>query len=112
MAGYGWRVSDSTAHHGNPPGPAPASALRRELRSRAQRLKARLILGRKGLTEPFLAELRGELKRQELVKVRLDEEDAEEADRLARALAKAVPCHFLQRIGRVALLYQPGGKSS
>jgi RNA-binding protein len=84
--------------------------MRRELRSRAQRLKARLTVGRKGLTGPFLEEVRGELGRHELVKVRLDVDEADQADELAGALAEAVPCHLIQRIGRVALLYRPDGQ--
>ncbi len=89
--------------------PAPSAAERRELRSRANRIKARLIVGRKRLTDALLAEVRGELLRNELIKVRLDEEDADEAESLARDLAVQVPCHLVQRIGRVALLNRRAG---
>jgi RNA-binding protein len=78
------------------------------MRSQANRLKARLVVGRKGLTEAVLAEVRGELQRHELIKVRLDEDDADEAELLAMELAERVPAHLIQRIGRVALLYRPG----
>jgi RNA-binding protein len=88
-------------------GPAPASAKQRELRALANRLKARLIVGHKGLTDSLLAEVRGELGRSELIKVRLDEEDADAAELLAHELAERVPAHLIQRIGRVALLYRP-----
>lgn len=99
-------MNEPSTHREPVPGPAPNSAQRRELRSRAQRLKARLVVGRKGITEPFLAEVRGELARLELVKIRIDEDDADEADRLAAELAERVPCHLIQRIGRVALLFR------
>jgi RNA-binding protein len=87
-------------------GPAPTPAERRELRSQANRLKARLSVGRKGLTEPLLAEVRNELARNELIKVRLEEDEADEAELLALELAEKAPCHLIQRIGRVALLYR------
>lgn len=87
-------------------GPSLSAGKRRELRAAAQRLKARLIVGRKGLTDALLAEVRGELLRHELIKVRLDEDDAGEAELLATQLAEGIPCHLVQRIGRVALLYR------
>lgn len=87
------------------PGPAPAAASLRELRARGQKLKARLALGHKGLSDPFVQEVRAELARSELIKVRIEEEDRGEADRLAEELARRVPCHLVQRIGRVALLF-------
>jgi len=92
-------------------GPEPTSAQRREFRARANRLKARLIVGRKGLTDAVLAEVRGELQRHELIKVRLDEDDADEAEALAHELAERVPAHLIQRIGRVALLYRPNAET-
>jgi RNA-binding protein len=76
------------------------------MRSRGQRMKARLVLGRKGLSEPFLAEVRAEFQRDELIKIRIEADDAEGTDRLAKELAAGVPCHLIQRIGRVALLYR------
>ncbi len=103
--GMVWPVSEMPPSNSGP-GPTPSQAERRELRSRANRLKARLTVGRKRLTDSLLAGVRGELERNELVKVRLDEEEAAEADALARELAERVPCHLIQRIGRVALLYR------
>lgn len=99
-------MSDSaTGNHGIGREPTPAE--KRELRSRANRLKARLIVGRKRLSDALLEEVRGELGRHELIKVRLEEDDAREAQALAEELAERVPCHLIQRIGRVALLHLP-----
>lgn len=98
-------MSDSPAERKDA-GPAPSTTEKRELRSRANRLKARLIVGRKRLTESVLTEVRQELDRNELIKVRMDEDDAAEAERLAQELAERIPCHLVQRIGRVALLYR------
>ena len=98
-------MSDSPAEWKDA-GPPPSASEKRELRSRANRIKARLIVGRKRLTEAVLAEVRKELDRNELIKVRMDEDDAAEAERLAHELAERVPCHLIQRIGRVALLFR------
>jgi RNA-binding protein len=91
-------------------GPAPTAGQRRELRSRSNRIKARLVVGRKRLTEALLDEVRGELQRNELIKVRLEAEAAGEAELLAVELAEKAPCHLIQRIGRVALLYRQRGE--
>ena len=101
-------MSDLPSHSA---GPEPTSAQRREFRSQANRLKARLIVGRRGLTDSILAEVRGELQRHELIKIRLDEDDAREAEALAHELAARAPAHLIRRIGRVALLYRPRAAS-
>ena len=89
------------------PGPAPTARLRRELVARANRLKAQLSLGRQGLTDALVAHVRAELDRADLLKIRIDIDDRDEAERAAEELAARIPCHLVQRIGRVALLYRP-----
>jgi RNA-binding protein YhbY len=89
-------------------GPPPTGAARRELLSRGHALKARLLIGRAGLSDPLLAQVRQVFTHADLLKVRLDAESADQADALAADLAARVPCHLIRRIGRVALLYSPG----
>jgi RNA-binding protein len=89
-------------------GPPPAGAARRELLSRSHALKAHLFVGRAGLSDPLLAQVRQEFTQTDLLKVRLDADSAAQADTLAADLAARVPCHLIRRIGRVALLYRPG----
>ena len=89
------------------PGPAPTPQLRRGLLARGNRLKAHLSLGRQGLTDALVAHVRGELDRADLLKIRIDIDDRDEAARAAEELAARIPCHLVQRIGRVALLYRP-----
>ncbi len=86
-------------------GPAPSAAERRALLGQSHALKAQLAVGRKGLTEPFVQQVRQAFGKSGLLKVRLDADDADGAKELADALARQVGCHLLQRIGRVAILY-------
>ncbi|HSW46107.1 MAG TPA: YhbY family RNA-binding protein [Phycisphaerae bacterium] len=88
-------------------GPAPAAAERRKLRSRANQIKASLVVGRQGLSEAFLRKIRQMFDRIDLLKVRLDVANAVESDEMASALAKQVPCHLVGRVGHVAVLYRP-----
>lgn len=84
-----------------------SSAERRRLMSRGQRLRARLGIGRRGVSEAFLAEVRGELDRSELIKIRVDAQDREELRRLADELVQRVPCMWVGQVGRVIMLYRP-----
>jgi RNA-binding protein YhbY len=89
-------------------GPPPAATGRRELLGRGHALKAHLLVGRAGLSDPLLAQVRQAFINTDLLKVRLDADSADQADALAADLAARVPCHLIRRIGRVALLYHPG----
>lgn len=53
-----------------------------------------------------MVEVREALARDALIKVRLAADSASEAKALARALAEAIGCQLVQRVGHVALLYQ------
>jgi len=76
------------------------------LLGRGHRLKAKLTLGRQGLTETFAAHVRQCFEHTDLLKVRIDCDDRDEAQQMAVALAASIPCHLIQRTGRVALLYR------
>lgn len=85
----------------------PASSQRRALAKRGHLLKARLAVGRAGITEAFLNQVRQALEKADLLKVRMDADDAAGSDAMAADLARQVPCHLIQRVGHVALLYRP-----
>jgi RNA-binding protein YhbY len=91
---------------GSDPGPAPTPQVRRGLLGRGHQLKARLTLGREGLTEAFAAHIRQCFEHTDLLKVRINVDDRDDARQMATALAVSVPCHLVQRTGRVALLYR------
>lgn len=88
------------------PGPPPTKADRRELLKRGHGLKAYLAVGRGGLTDAFLRQVRATFVNSDLLKVRLEADTADESDLLAEQLAGQVPCHLVQRVGRIALIYR------
>jgi RNA-binding protein len=88
-------------------GSAPGGAARRELIRRGHGLKSQLAIGRAGLSDAFLAQVRQSFTNADLLKVRLEADTPGEAEDLAEELAARVPCHFVQRVGRVALMYRP-----
>jgi len=84
---------------------------RRRLRAEGQHLKPVVEVGRRGLEASVLDELRDQLKRSELVKVRLQRAAAAEGrhgeDWLAESLAAAVGAELVERRGHTVLLYRP-----
>jgi RNA-binding protein len=78
----------------------------RDLKAKAQRLKATLKVGKEGLSPPFLAALDDTLKHHELVKVKFDE-FKELKKELAPQLAEKSNSHLVTRIGNVVVLYRP-----
>ena len=78
----------------------------RDLKARAQRLKATLKVGKEGLSPQFLAALDDTLKHRELVKVKFDE-FKEQKKELAPQLAEKSRSHLVTRIGNVVVLYRP-----
>jgi RNA-binding protein len=95
-----------TKRKASDPGPAPTKTDRREFLKRGHGLKARLAVGRGGLTDAFLLQVRAAFVNTDLLKVRLEADTGDEADLLAEELAKQVPCYLVQRVGRVALIYR------
>ncbi len=84
--------------------------LRQKLRAEGQRIDATVHLGKGGISEGVLAELDAQLKRNHLVKVRLQrgaaggERDAE--GDMAEILAEALGADVVERRGHTALLYR------
>lgn len=83
-----------------------ANAQVRELKAKAQRLKATLKIGKEGLSPQFLAALDEVLKYHELVKVKFDE-FKEQKKELAPQLAEKSGSHLVTRVGNVVVLYRP-----
>ena len=78
----------------------------RELKARAQRLKATVRVGKDGLSAPFVAALDTALHHQELIKVKFDF-FKEEKKELAPLLAERTHSHLVTRVGNVVVLYRP-----
>jgi len=82
----------------------------RELKARAQRLKATLKIGKEGLSPAFIAALDQALTHNELLKVKFDD-FKEEKKTLAPELAEKSHSHLIARVGNVVVLYRPKPKS-
>ncbi len=78
----------------------------RELKARAQRLKATLKVGKEGLSPQFLAALDEALKHHELLKVKFDEFKDQKKE-LAPQLAEKSGSYLVTRVGNVVVLYRP-----
>jgi RNA-binding protein len=88
-----------------------SDATRRELAGRARSLEPSVNVGARGLTDAIVAQVRQALRKHELIKVKVRVDSAEEADAVGQELAARVPCHLVQRIGKVAVLYAPKPQS-
>jgi RNA-binding protein len=78
----------------------------RDLKAKAQRLKAMLKIGKEGLSPRFLAALDEVLNHHELVKVKFDE-FKEQKKELTPQLAEKSRSHLVTRVGNVVVLYRP-----
>lgn len=83
---------------------------RQRLRAEGQGLEATVQLGKGGASEGLLAELDAQLKRNHLVKVRIQraaaggERDAEQS--MAESLAERLGAEVVERRGHTVLLYR------
>jgi RNA-binding protein len=78
----------------------------RDLKAKAQRLKAMLKIGKEGLSPQFLRALDELLKHHELVKVKFDDLK-EQKKELTPQLAEKSHSHLVTRVGNVVVLYRP-----
>jgi RNA-binding protein len=78
----------------------------RQLKARAQTLKAALKVGRQGLSLEFLQALDQALQHHELLKVKFDE-FKEQKHELAPQLAEKSGSFLVTMVGNVAVLYRP-----
>jgi RNA-binding protein len=81
----------------------------RELKAKAQRMKATLKIGKEGLSPQFLAALDELLSHHALVKVKFDE-FKEQKKELTPQLAEESRSHLITRVGNVVVLCRPKAK--
>ncbi|MBL6766067.1 MAG: YhbY family RNA-binding protein [Verrucomicrobiae bacterium] len=79
---------------------------KRQLRAVAQRLDAHTHIGRKGLTETFIAGVAELLAAHELIKIRF-EEFKDRKDELSAEVALRTDSVYVVRVGHVAVFYRP-----
>ncbi len=86
----------------------PTNSQLRQLRSHATKLKARLAIGRAGLTDACVAQVRHALQHASLLKVRVGAHDRDAIDEIGAKLAEQVPCVLVSRVGFVLTVFSPG----
>ena len=77
----------------------------RALKAQAQRLKARLKIGKNGISPQFLAALDDALRQHELIKVKFDDFKDQKKE-LSPQLAEKSGSHLVSRVGNVVVLYR------
>lgn len=77
----------------------------RELKSRAQLIKASIRLGKAGLTPEFLVAFNDTLDRIQLVKLRF-EDFKDERKTLAKQIAEQTQSQLVQQVGHTAVFYR------
>jgi RNA-binding protein len=85
--------------------PAPGKKEIRQLKARAQTLKAALKVGRQGLSPEFLHALDAALQHHELLKVKFDE-FKEQRHELAPEMAEKSGSFLVTMVGHVVVLYR------
>ena len=89
------------------------SSTRKKYRQIGHHLRPIVTVGNLGVTDGVVEETRRALRDHELIKVKLNIEKKTERDREVKSLSFALDAHFIQLIGKNALLYKknPNAKS-
>lgn len=77
------------------------------LRGLGQKLTECVIIGKAGVSEPVLEQVRTFLTRHELIKIRLLSLNAKERPAAAQEIAKATEAIVVNVLGGTVLLYKP-----
>ena len=90
------------------------SSTRKKCRQIGHHLRPIVTVGNSGITGGVIEEMQRALRDHELIKVKLNIEKKSEREREAKNLSTALDAHFIQLIGKNALLYKknPSAKSS
>ena len=79
----------------------------RHLRSLGHSLKPLLQVGKLGITDNFIKQVRSNLESHELIKVKLGKSSPADLKALSIEITEKVPCELAQAIGKTLLLYMP-----
>jgi RNA-binding protein len=85
---------------------ALTSKQRQFLKGRAHALSPVVRIGKGGLTPAVVLETKTALRAHELIKVRLEVEDAKARRAAGRELAEEAEAHLVGAVGKVAILYR------
>ena len=78
----------------------------RELKVQAQEIKAKIIIGKNGLTEGTLQSIDEVLTADEIVKIKFLNNSIDISTDLCKQLADELNAKFVQKIGHVVVLYR------
>lgn len=78
----------------------------RHLRAIGHSLKPLLLVGKSGITENFIKQVRSSLETHELIKVKLGKTSETGMEDAVSQLVDKVPCQLAQSIGKTLLLYK------
>ena len=84
----------------------PAGDLRRKLRGHGHGLSPIVQVGKSGVTEPFLGQVKQALEDHELIKVKVGAECPVDRHEVADRLNEMPGVNVVQLVGRVVLLYK------
>ena len=82
-----------------------------ELTRAGHKLSADIVIASDKLTDATFEHLRQAFTKRELIKIRIDTPDRGDFKQSAEQIAARVPCELVKLIGRVVLLYRPGGSN-
>ena len=85
---------------------ALTSKQRQFLKGRAHALSPVVRFGKGGLTGGVVGETKTALRAHELIKVRIEVEDAKERRAAGQRLARDADAHLVGAVGKVAILYR------
>ena len=90
------------------------SSIKKKFRQIGHHLRPIVTVGNLGVTDGVIEETRRALRDHELIKVKLNIEKKTERDREVKSLSFALDAHFIQLIGKNALIYKknPRAKNS
>lgn len=78
----------------------------RELKARAQEIKAKILVGKNGVNEGTLQSIDEVLTADEIVKIKFLNNSIDVDQTLCEELAAQLDAEFVQKIGRVVVLYR------
>lgn len=79
---------------------------KRHLRALAHELEPVVQVGKGGLSDAVVTQVREQLTAHELIKVRFNKECESQPDDAAPTLSAQAACHVVQKAGRVLTLYK------
>lgn len=78
----------------------------RELKAQAQEIKAKILVGKNGVNEGTLQSIDEVLTADEIVKIKFLNNSIDVDQTLCEELAAQLDAEFVQKIGRVVVLYR------